>query len=134
MSLQSILYTRLTTHVGTNALIALRARPNGLEQNETYPAISFQMISEDRRSAMGADIGIVHARWQIDCWDQDDSSGAGYDGAKALAEQVRQALQRWTNASGPKVFDTFLINAAEIPEPVIDISRVSLDFMFHHTE
>ena len=134
MSLQSIIYTRLTTHAGATALIALRCRANQLEQDESYPAISYQLISNDRRSAMGADIGIVHARVQVDCWDQDDSSGAGYDGAKALAEQVRQALQRWTNASGPKVFDTFLISEAEIPEPEIDIFRVSMDFMFHHTE
>lgn len=134
MSLESVIFTRLTTHAGTTALIGLRCRPLRLQQKETYPAISFARISTIRQSAMGADPGLVRARVQIDCWDQDDSSGAGIDGANALAEQVRAALQRWTNASGPKVESTFLISDGEIDEPELDISRVSIDYEFNYQE
>jgi hypothetical protein len=95
------LRNRLAGHAGTSAIVGTRLWFLFLPQNPTLPAVTIQQISGLRESAMGADVGKVQGRVQVDSWG--DSRG----GAKNLAEQVRAALQRLRGT-----FDGTTINAA----------------------
>ena len=122
MSVESELYTRLTTHAGLSALVVLRVFPGHLPQGATLPAISYSRVSAGRPSAMGTDIGLVEARFQIDVWDDD------YLGLVAVKEQVRAALQRWSTSSGTIVRDTFFENEIDLYEDELEIHHAALDF------
>lgn len=131
MTIESVLYTRLTTHAGLSALTALRVYPNVLPQNVSYPAISFRRVSSERPSAMGSDIGLVRARFQFDVWAE------SYDlapGARTSAEQVRLALQRWSDAGPPVVQEVFFLNDLDLFEPQTALHHVALDFEVNYEE
>lgn len=81
--------TRLKEHAGVAALVGTRVWYDRLRQDPTLPAITVQEISAPRVGAMRNDADRVRARLQVDAWDDNR------DGAKALAEQVRDALQRY---------------------------------------
>jgi hypothetical protein len=100
--------TRLTEHAGTTALISARAWYGALPQNPTLPAVTVQQISAPRISAMGADVDKVESRQQVRAC---DSTRAG---AKALADQVRDALQRYSGTVASVVLhDCFLVDETE---------------------
>ena len=109
-----------------------RIYPNLLPQNSTLPAVRYARVAATRVSAMGADPGNAMARFQIDAW------AATYDQARAVAAQVRLALQRWRQASAPKIEDTFFVNEIETVEPGAGdqktFHRVALDFEIHHVD
>ena len=128
MAIEATLYTRLTTHAGLSALVVLRVYPNHLPQDVAYPAISYRRVTTQRPSNFGADAGIVRARFQIDVW------ASSYDSASAVREQVRSALQRWTNTSGTVVQDTLFLDDQELYEDDIDVHHFPLDFEIIYEE
>ena len=128
MAIEATLYTRLTTHAGLSALVVDRVFPNHLPQDVTYPAISYRRVTSSRPSNFGADAGIVRARFQIDVW------ASSYDSASAVREQVRLALQRWSNTAGTVVQDTFFIDDQELYEDDIDVHHFPLDFEIIYEE
>lgn len=106
---EEAVYARLTAHAGTAALVGARVYPLKLPQTPTLPAVTYQRISATRESAMGSDTGITRARFQV------TSHAASYSGVKALAEQVRQALQRYSGTSATvTVHDCFLENEIDL--------------------
>ena len=131
MSIESVLYDRLTSHAGLSALTDLRVYPNVLPQGVAMPAISFRRVSSDRPSAMGSDIGIVRARFQVDVW---GNSYDEADGVRPAAEQVRQALQRWNTAGPPIVQETFFLNDLDLYEPQTGLHHAALDFEVNYEE
>ena len=129
MSIESEIFDRLTGFAGLSALVGTRVYPQILPQDPTYPAISFRRVSAVRPSAMGSDVGVVFARFQVDVWDQDDEAGdAGYDSAKAVSEQVRLALQRWRTTTGTIVQDTFFITEQDLYVDALEVHHLALDF------
>lgn len=110
MSLESVLYDRLTTHAGLSALTVLRVYPLKMPQDVTLPAIVWQRISGERVGAMGADTGLVLARFQFTVWDDD------FDGLIAVAEQLRLALARWSTSGPPVVQQVFFMAETDLFE------------------
>lgn len=103
MAIEDTLFTRLSTFAGLTALVGARIYPLIIPegQGKKGPCVTYQRIStEPRESCMVADDGYARARIQVTAW------GDTYTAVKAVAEQVRQALQRWS-ATG--VLDTFLL-------------------------
>ena len=97
--------TRLTDHTGTSDLIGTRAFFGALPQNPTLPASIVQQISGPRNHAMGADVDKFAARVQV------KACATTRAGSKALAEQHRDALQRYSGTSaGTVVHDSFLVD------------------------
>ena len=131
MTIESVLYDRLTTHAGLAALTVLRIYPNVLPQGATMPAISYRRVSAGRPSAMGSDIGIVRARFQFDVWANNYDEA---DGVRPIAEQVRQALQRWNTAGPPVVQEVFFLNETDLYEPQTGLHHVALDFEVNYEE
>ena len=133
------LYSRLIAVSGVTDLVgtadASRIFPDDLPTNPTYPAITIQQIGGPRVSAMAADTGDVNARAEVKSW------AKTYDGARALAKQVRLALNRWDGTAGSVVFDhIFLDNELDerAAEALFDGKRgaraVMQDYLVHHAE
>lgn len=128
MSVETVLKTRLDGYAGLSALIATRVYPNVLPQNVTLPAISYRRVTAERISAMGSDSGVVRARFQFDVW------AVSYADARAVTEQLRGALQRWRNASGTVIQDTFFLNEIDLYEDETRVHHVAVDFEINYEE
>lgn len=128
MSVETEIFSRLSGFAGLSALVGTRIGPNILPQSTTYPAISYRRVSAERASAMGADPGNVRARFQVDVFAET------YASARAVAEQVRQALQRWTNNSGTVIQGTYYLNEVDLYEDETQIHHLALDFEVNYLE
>ena len=122
MSIESEIYTRLTTHAGLSVLVSTRVYPwTEVPQEPTYPFVTYHLVSAPRPHAMGVDAGVVMAMFQFNVWAEDDEVGtAGYDAMLAAKDQLRLALQRWRTTSGTIVQDTFLENESDDSDPVLE--------------
>ena len=104
--IESTLYTRLSTYSGLTALVSTRIYPLVCPQGVTYPAVVYQRISTMAREvAMGSDPGIVRARVQVTAW------ADNYTSAKAVADKVRLALERYRTTG---LFDIYIIGENDL--------------------
>lgn len=127
--LEAALLTRLTAYGDLTALISSRVYPLILPQEPTYPAVTYQRIDGPREHGMTQDHGLPHPRIQIDSW------GKTYASAKAVATQVRGALQRWSDAgASPVVLDCFLESDEDGYEPEAGTYKVSQAWTIWHRE
>ena len=77
--------------------------PSVLPQSPTLPAITYEQSGGERLSGLTADTGLAIGEYTITAW------GATHASARAVAEQVRLALQRYQNdAADPPVLDGIL--------------------------
>ncbi len=90
---EQLLQERLETHTGTTALVGSRVRPIILRQDDTFPAITYQVTNTafEYNHATGA---ANEAELTIEV----TAHATTYAGAKALAKQVRLALSGWNDA------------------------------------
>jgi hypothetical protein len=128
MTVEADLFTRLSTFTGLSALVADKVYPLILPQGVTLPAVSYQRVSSIRPSAMGADIGIVRARFQVDVWAQD------FDSSKAIAEQIRLALQCYHGTGTVEILEIFFLNEVDLYEENTRIAHQALDFEVNYRE
>lgn len=124
--IEQALYTRLSGFAG---LITVLIYPDILPQNAVLPAVTFQKITTERVSAMGSDTGIARARFQMDSWGRD------YAGVKAVAAQVRAALQRFRGTIGSdEILEVFILNEVDLFEPDTLIFHTAQDYEVNHRE
>jgi len=86
------IYTRLTGYTALTNLttqIHFGDRPQG----EKLPAVTFDRISGVPWRAMGQDANLVQSRFQINSYADDPLE------AKKVAEQVKNAMNRWSSSS-----------------------------------
>lgn len=122
MSVETVLYDRGRAHAGLSALIGTRLYPGVLPQKCTYPAVNYSRVFASRVSAMGADTGLVRARFQFDIW------ADTYAVARAIAEQVRLCYQRWSNTAGTVIQDIYFVGEVDLYEDETRIHHAALDF------
>lgn len=123
MSAGARIYTRLTTHSGTAALVGTRVYPVIAPQNAQYPCIVYQRISGTEQ--MGT-TQIREARYQLSCW------GETFASAQAVATQVRVALEEWSiygGGGGVFVRMARIVNEGDDYEPDERIFRTLIDVM-----
>lgn len=108
MTINASIFTRLSTFAGLTALVGNRSFPVEVPQNSEYPAVSYLKITGERVLVMGVNSGLVRALFQFDCWSGEHANGdrGTYDEARAVADQVVKALDRWTNTVGTVVQDS----------------------------
>lgn len=127
--LEAAIKSRLGAYGGLTALVASRVYPLQLPQRPTLPAVTYRRIDGPREHAMGADPGLAHPRIQVDSW------GASYADTKAVATQVRGALQRWRGiAAGVEVLAVYLQGDEDGYEPETKQWRVRQDWIVWHRE
>lgn len=126
----------MSTFAGLTALIGTRIYPVVASQNVTLPFVTFQRISAVRTPGMGADIGIVRTRFQIDVIAGAVEGGPpAYPLMRAVMTQVRLAIQRYRDAaSNPEVLDCFIENEQDLYEDETDLHHGVLDVIVHHRE
>ena len=108
MSAESILHTRLSGFAGLTALVSARIYPLIVPQGklDLGPCVTYQRIStQPRESCMVEDVGIVRTRMQVTAW------ADTFTGGKAVADQVRQALQRYSTTG---LQDTYIIGEYDL--------------------
>lgn len=121
--------SRLVAHAGTTALIGTRAWFYMLPQDPTLPAVTVQQISAVRPSAMGSDVGKAEGRIQT------RACAANRAGVKALAEQIRAALQRFSGTvASTEIIDIRFANERENYEADVKVWTVDQDWMVWWSE
>jgi len=88
------LYKHLTTYAGLTALISTRAYPDTLPSTPTYPAITFQQISEEELDTFAQPLTLIGVTYQINAWDTTRK------GAQTLAKQIRLAFKNFKGVMG----------------------------------
>lgn len=134
MKAEKVVYERLTTHAGVSGLVGTRVYPLVLPQNPTYPCIMYQRVSSSRVQGVHSDPGMAQVTVRIVCLDHE------YNDVKALAEQVRLALERYgssiagTLIAGVNVYDILMGSEADAYEEDLDVFSHSLEFTIIHQE
>ena len=124
--------TRALAYGTIGASISTRLYPGRLPQNPTYPAVVQNRISSVPFHGMTQDHGITESRFQLDVY------GTTYAVVVGIAEEIKDAFERWTDESkSPAILDTWLDNemdqdADEADSAESDIYRIQLDIMVHH--
>lgn len=132
--LEAAIYTRLVAYGNLTTLVSTRIYPlvvavNPATAKPAYPAVTYQRTDGPREHGMAVDHGLPHPTLQIDSW------GKTYASAKAVATQVRAALQRWDDAAAtPAVLDCLLESDEDNYEPDAGVFRVSQTWTIWHRE
>jgi hypothetical protein len=120
MSLYTVLRGKLATGA-TGALVGTRIYPVFLPQNPTYPALTYQRISNTAQSGSTA---LRQSRWQVNCY------ASTYIGAQALAAAVKAELEEWTDTDQtPMVKMCQVVNEIDDYDDEVDVHRVIVDVM-----
>ena len=133
-AIEDAIYTRLSGFSGLTALTSTRIYPGELPPNvnidEDFPdSVVYFPVSGERISAMGSDTGLVRERFQFDGWSRT------YDGANAIREQLRLALQRWRGTVATVVIqDTFIVGRHYRFDAVAALHGAGHDAMINYEE
>src|SRR5690242_738848 len=101
MTVEADLFSRMSGFAGLAALVGSRIYPVTLQENCAFPAVTYHRVSSSRVSAMHADTGDVTALFQVNAWAKDP------DMARSVAEQLRQALQRYGGTDTVTILQIF---------------------------
>lgn len=94
MAIEADIRTYLLTQPGITGLLEDRIRPDLLSEHDADPAIVIAVEDEDDLQDLSGESTLVRADLRINCISRSKS------GARALAEQCRQALQGYTGPAG----------------------------------
>ena len=135
MAIEESIFSQASGYAGLTALISTnpcRFYLGLMQQDPAYPSCTYSQVSAPREALMGADPGIVHARYQVDCWDTTRI------GARDLAKQVRACFQRWRGTvGGVVIFDTFIDDERDLPADLVSnvaLHRRMVDLLIHYAE
>jgi len=127
--LETVIVTRLEAYESLSALVGTRIYPLILPQSPTLPAVTYQRTDGPRDHCMDADSNVASPRFAFDSW------ASTYAGAKAVATQVREALQRWADAdTDPVVLDSLIESDEDLYEPDTGMYHVRSDWTIWHYE
>ena len=105
---EEAIFTRLSGYAGLVAQIGTRIYALTRPQVHTLPCVVYERTGEMVESALSEDTDLAHPTIAITAF------GTTYASAKAVARQVREALQRWADpASTPVVLDALLRDSTE---------------------
>ena len=126
------LYARLSGYAGLSALVGTRISVLRMKEDQILPSVTYQEIGGQPIKAMGGDTGIVKSVYQVDCWGGRIGDG-GYSDVKAVAVQVKGALQRYGGTQvGVVIQQIFLEDQHPSYESDTDTVRVRLEFTVWH--
>lgn len=125
MSIGILLRNQLVADSGVAALVVGRIYPLQLPQTPTYPAISYQRISN---TGQNGSTTLRESRWQINCW------AATYAGAVSLAEAAKSAMEEHSDTTEtPGIKFSRVVNEIDDFDPETEAYRVILDAMLFTT-
>lgn len=121
MSIESALFTALTTHAGLSALIATRLYQDAIPQAVTLPCVVMQRVSTPRYQVFGSTqaVAVSRPRFQFSCWAET------FDEALAVCAQLRTALLATS-------YPVTLEGEYTMRDPDTNYSRRNLDAFIGH--
>ncbi len=127
MTIETGLRTHLIADAPVTALVVARIYPLKLPQSPTYPALTYEIISDIPHRALAGDSDLERVRARIHCW------AATYSGAIDLAAKVRTAVGDFSGLMGTTTvrsvkFETW----NDIFEDVPEVYRRVADFFIAH--
>ena len=130
VSLETGLYTALTSDSTISGLVNSRVYPEIMPQGVKYPAISYQRISTVRAQMLSGVDDFTQVRVQIDCWDD------SYSGVKALAAAVKGAIDGVTVLGAQAIQHCYMDSMIDLSQIDGDREdrRVSMDFIIYLNE
>lgn len=131
MIIEQALHDQLAATTAVTDIVSTRIYPEMLPENPTLPAITYQRTSGARTQVMSAASGLAAPHFQVDAW------AATYAAVKALATQVRKALDGYTGTlggTGGVAADIMLLNDIDLLDPETGWHRVVMDFEIWHPE
>lgn len=129
-AIEEALYTIATQGPTVGPLIGTRCYPVTLPQAPSYPAMTYQQISEPRAHAMGSDPGLVHPRFQLTAFAK--TRTAAQDLAAAIITDFSR--QRGTIA-GVTIQDILVEDRHDLPwDPEVEVHMVPVDVIVHALE
>lgn len=134
--IEQAIYARLAAFSGLSALVGTRIYPLFAPERPVSPFVIYQRISAERTGSIYGPSNIAIPRFQIDAY------ATTYAGAKAVATQVRLALDNYRGTvsytgGSTKIRCAVLANDLDLYEDSIQpdpLYRVSMDFMVYHDE
>ena len=127
MTIEAGLVTHLLADGPVAALIGTRADPLKLPQSPTYPAITYEIISDIPYRGLSGDHDKEVIRARIHCWAET------FAGATDLARKVRTALSDFSGTMGTvAVSSTKFESWNDVFEDVPEVYRRVSDFMITH--
>lgn len=108
----------IATHVRVGETSEFRIYPMELPQGPTYPAITYQRISNARVNSFDAGGGIDNPRLQVDCW------ALTRQAARELAMEVKRVAENAAQLGAWLISDSEFVEDDVTPH----LYRVSQDF------
>ncbi len=127
MTIETGLRTHLLADGPVAALVVARVYPIKLPQSPTYPALTYEIISDIPHRSLGGDSDLERVRARIHCW------ATTYTGAIDLAAKVRAAVGDFSGLMGTTTvrsvkFETWNDLFDDVPE----VYRRVADFYIAH--
>jgi len=120
MSIQSDLYTHLSTDAGLLTLVSTRLYPVKVPQSPTYPLVSYLAISGQSMNSLGGTGALRNSLYQFDVY------AKTYSEAISIADALETAM---ASAS----FKTLLQSRIDADfDDTPDVYRIILDFSIWH--
>ncbi len=135
MTIESALYSYLSTKASITALVSTRIYPQVAPDSGDYPFITYNVISESHDHAMQGATGLANPSLQVDVWAETIADRV------AVSESLRNALDGFTGNMGTEnlsIRNCFLQNRANFNENdgegKTPAYRSSMDFSIWHVE
>lgn len=130
MSLETVLFARLTGHAGLHALVDDRIYRVRAPQGVVVPFIVHFRPDAERFPHMGGSGGVLNTRVQFDCFAKSD------DAVRAVGRELILALDGWFDpGSAPEIFGTDIDNDQDAAfDDMAELYRVIIDIIVAHRE
>jgi hypothetical protein len=132
MYIEEALYSYLSTYSGLVSLIAKKIYPIIAPEGTVVPYVTYTRISGQRYHAFRSDSGMTNPIFQFSCF------GTSYGNAKAIAAQLRAALQNYSNTmggvGGVSVQSVLLMDENDLYDEEAKEYYTTIDFQFFFNE
>jgi len=128
--IEEAVYSRLNKYASVSALVSGRIYPLVLEQNTSYPAITYTKVASVHIHDLDGSAGLANPTFQVDSW------AYTYPEARNLSDAVRRALQGYSGSpyTGTVVSGIYLTGERHFYDSEVKIYRVSADYEVWHSE
>jgi hypothetical protein len=115
-----------------SARVGSRMYPLTLPQAWASPALRYQRVSALRAREVGGPTGRAYPTFQIDAF-----ARGSYADARALADDVRQAIDGYVGTTSGVVFGAIVLESDQDMLEAVedeDVYRITMDFRITHAE
>ncbi|SHH86603.1 DUF3168 domain-containing protein [Desulfosporosinus lacus] len=126
MTFEEELYSYLSSHNGTIALVGDRIYPGNAPQQVTKPYCTFLKIYSDREYSHSGYSGLEHIDLQISCFSET------YLQSIQIAKQVTLAIEAWTTANN-NVQSALQQGTKDLYADQVELYHCAVEFSISHS-